>query len=1350
MNVGYYSIDNTDTNCQLPTNDYPTTYNVIERFKSVLSNPKNVGKGTNVNWENNSNVVVDSNGNTYYLLKSNVNNASFLKIIIVDANGKLLAQQDINNEFKNIDNTQKNKVYLIGNSRVTMAILVNDGGKLYRYYYNIKSTKNNSVLEIDSFDEKSITRDSKENYYSINTNTIPLEPRLSIHGSTINALIKPLNDKNLNENYPYLMTIEINNNKITEKCTIVKNSEVFQYLPSLQTRNEKKEEDAYFDFGTDYDVFLGNVKDIVYDPPSMVYLGNSIKMQRFDWSSTDFYYANTNGIGLYHRKDPESSSILWKITGEELPKDYSSMTTDFVAYSKKEKHLFSCINEDDQGENGYVAIIDTNTKKVYENKTVACSKDSIVLVKDRSFISSTKDGINFYQYDKNFNIQKIKSIGVVAAGSSFISAPVIFNDRLYANGNVYCNDTLSKDIISKDIFGETNKIVQNAESAKMNDKDKFNYMPILIGIGVFVLLAILASLLFMVKKKKNRDQSIQSIHSSREEFKLSDEDFDIDLNVGIRNSNSRFSNVTLESKQSFSSKFTTQSNLSQKSLIIKTEHSNKTNEVRNADTTTNNNYTQLKDTSATMVDENSKNITSPAYTNESTLFGSEKLAAHKYVDGSLEEIVPPSEVLYKNSKAPLLSSKNQNVSNDAKAGLVQTKNIPKPYPQQIIVVNQMLTDSPSNEDEVNHELIDNEMDVKLEKNRKSIPYIAPFITKIKNRNSKNYDMIPDNKTHHINNTSSSSIFSNDTIKQLDKQARNDNTFPSDHKKENELLADKAIKEAPVINRISIRSNSTSSTVKNGVENDELPPLAEASFSSAKKDTSFEIPEFPENNIRNIYKKPLLGKQSKASLMSIDPLKIDSDTFKERPQFNELLFDEDAIPPPTPEFASKNLTNDNSSDFSFRTSKTKNTLNSSSTSTSNYSERLDDIKQKYRQFQNNLQNKYNNESDQTSYFSAASSVTSNPIDDMKMEEFDLENDPFFVPPLPKPNNVFRTPNCNGSKSSVKTGGTSYYSATSDMLDEKESTRKFNNVPTDFNFSNVERDNTSEVAHTSFSYNDPNNDNISINSFHSCVNPVTSPIKVENIISRSGSQFSSAGSSNFYSINSAQLTSQSLPSSANVVSPTMDNLSLGNPHSIMHSDSIKSTTTFQSAADDSFISRAASVGSQFTNPFLRNSYASEISRNDNEGISPLSQNIFNDTNSFISAAESFHTVKTSGKRNDYDSPVQNIFNDTSSMASAAESFHTVKTSGKRNDYDSPVQNIFNDTSSMASAAESFHTVKTSGKRNDYDSPIQNIFNDTSSMASAAESFYTIKTNNTQATDATTNTFKTAKPGYNPFKN
>jgi len=543
-------------------------------------------------------------------------------------------------------------------------------------------------------------------------------------------------------------------------------------------------------------------------------------------------------------------------------------------------------------------------------------------------------------------------------------------------------------------------------------------------------------------------------------------------------------------------------------------------------------------------------------------------------------------------------------------------------------------------------------------------------------------------------------------------------------------------------------------------------------------------------------------------MSVDPLKIDSDTFKEHPQFDDLFFDEDGIPPP-PEFNRKILTSDNSSDLSFRTSKTTNTTNTkntTNTSNSNYSERLNDIKQQYRQFQNNLQNqnKYSNESsDQTSFFSAsaASSIVSNQLDDMKIEELNLEKDPFFVPPPPKKNNVFLFPGRNGSKSSVRTGKTSYYSASSAMFDE--SPKKFNNVPTDPNFSNNGRDDMSDAAHTSFSYNDPNNDNASINSFHSCIAPVRTPSRTRNIFAnRDSDQFSSTGSSNFYSIKSAQLTSQSLPSNGNgVVSPTMTSPTFGSSP-LMHRESIKSSTTFQSAADDGYNSGAASVASEVTNPFLRNSYASTVtSSSENpvnrisyDGPLPSTQNVFTDTSSFASAVDSFHTVNTNGRKTDYNGPLpstqnvftdtssfasavdsfhtvntnvkkpeydgpspssQNVFNDTSSFASAADSFHTVKTSGKKPEYDGPLpssQNVFNDASSFASAADSFHTVKTSGKKPEYDGPVPRVqnFTDASSFVSAADSFFTVKSSNTQATDATSNTFKTAKPGYNPFKN
>jgi len=438
------------------------------------------------------------------------------------------------------------------------------------------------------------------------------------------------------------------------------------------------------------------------------------------------------------------------------------------------------------------------------------------------------------------------------------------------------------------------------------------------------------------------------------------------------------------------------------------------------------------------------------------------------------------------------------------------------------------------------------------------------------------------------------------------------------------------------------------------------------------------------------------------------LKVSESIFKGSTLIKEALlcditFDEDAIPPP-PEFNQKILTSDNASDLSFRTSKTNNTSN---TSNSNYSDRMNDIKQQYRQFQNNLQNqnKLSNESsDQTSYFSAsaASSMKSNQLDDMKSEEIQMEKDPFFVPPPPKKNNVFLFPGRNGSKSSVKTGLTSYYSATSDIFDE-DASNKFS----------VRRDDMSEVAQTALSYHDPNNDAASINSFHSCLNPS----KMNNVFNNLDSdQISSTGSSNFYSIGSAQLTSQSLPYHDNGAASAKATPSFASPP-LMHHDSVKSSSTaFHSMNDDSQIS-GISDASQVTNPFLRDALASNpsepLSSTNNgylspQGISPASQNVFNDTSSFASAADSFHTVKTAGKRN--------------------------------NDYTGPLpmaQNVFNDTSSFASATDSFHTVKTAGKRN---VPQGQNFTDTSSFVSAADSFFTVKS---QATE-------TGKPDYNPFKN
>ncbi|ORX82710.1 hypothetical protein LY90DRAFT_49311 [Neocallimastix californiae] len=154
--------------------------------------------------------------------------------------------------------------------------------------------------------------------------------------------------------------------------------------------------------------------------------------------------------------------------------------------------------------------------------------------------------------------------------------------------------------------------------------------------------------------------------------------------------------------------------------------------------------------------------------------------------------------------------------------------------------------------------------------------------------------------------------------------------------------------------------------------------------------SYSLSELPENNIRGIYKKPLLGKQSMASLMSIDPLKIDSDIFREGPLLNELSLDEDGIPPP-PEFIPKSvLTSDKSSEISFHTSKSTN---------SSYSERLQDIKQQYRQFQDNLknQNKSSGESsDQLSFHSISNtSLGSRHFEEMRFKIKTL----LSFPPMP---------------------------------------------------------------------------------------------------------------------------------------------------------------------------------------------------------------------------------------------------------------------------------------------------------------------------------------------------------------
>jgi len=376
MNIGYYSIDNTDTNSQIPSNDYSTNYNVIDRFQSVLSNPKIHISDKNIKWENISNVVVDATGRSYYLLKLEVSNSTYLKFIIVDVEGKLLIQRDIDNAFKKLNLTQRNFIHLLGKERNTLAIIINDNDKLYRYYYALKeSNKNISGLEISSLNPKYAKRDSKDNYYHINTNSIPYEPRLSTQGSNLYALIYPSNDKTLPSNFPCLLNINVNNQKVTESCSPINNSDVYQFLPSLQANTEDNKEDTNFDFATDYNVFSSPIDKTVEDPSILSYIGTNLKLQRFDWSSPNFYYITDDAIGFYRRnKDVLKSSVEWQILSNNLPPNFVGSNADFVAYSNKNRHIFICIKENDQNENGHIAIIDIDARKINEDNNVSCTK----------------------------------------------------------------------------------------------------------------------------------------------------------------------------------------------------------------------------------------------------------------------------------------------------------------------------------------------------------------------------------------------------------------------------------------------------------------------------------------------------------------------------------------------------------------------------------------------------------------------------------------------------------------------------------------------------------------------------------------------------------------------------------------------------------------------------------------------------------------------------------------------------------------------------------------------------------------------------------------------------------------
>jgi len=1425
MNIGYYSIDNTETNCDLPETNFSTTYNVIERFKSVLTNPKD---SKDVDWKSISNVVVDASGNTYNLLKADVNNSTYLKVTIIGFDGKLLVQKDIDNTFKKINTTSRNLIYLMGNDREIITVVVNDDGKLYRYYYTIKSNEKNAGLELTEISDDLISRDSKDNYYNIDAETIPFDPRISIHGSNLYALIKPSNDESLNSNFPCLMDLSVDNQKVTEKCTPVRNNNVFQYLPSLQARNEETKDDTRFDFGTDNNVFSSPVDKIVYDPVSMAYLGSGTKMQRFDWSSPNYFYATDDSIGLYNRsKDPLTSSIIWKIPSNNLPVNYNSANTDFVAYSNKEKHLFVCVNENEQGENGHIVIVDTENKTIHEDTNVQCSKNSVVLLNNKNFISSTQNGINHYVYDNDFKISKVRSYDIAnglkarsvdGSDSSFVSSPVVYNNRIYANGNVFCNDVLSKDLVG---FG--NKINNGIQANEIEDvKNKgFSLKPVLIVVGIIALLAVLTSLLLISKKKKNNNgnQYATSDRSLPKEDILEDEDFDISLNVGVRN-RSKFN-----SGHSISSKRTTNSHISQKSLIKKTEQSspgnrdslndseyagtdnlddyniqvrdddyhnlrkersndiingmapiaeevrlkNKSSGLSNHTSTSgindsseyhdvnsrfydsndnqetynntqilNSSFIQHQDLGTSNALDSTTRILSPVQSsvNESTFINSDKLSpASKFPEESIDTIIPSPDVLYRNSRSPIVHNKNQNRISDTKVGMVQTKTIAAPNPQKVIVVNQMLA-NPFEEtiiENVNEIDAEKDMDAKSDK-RKSWSYLTsltnPFISKLKGSpklkgsHTKNQN---ENSLEKIANEGqlerhSNSVFSSKTVKPFEKEKSNLGSPLNKEEFNSEAQEDKVDRTS------SIQSNSTASTIKEDANT---------------KNKNIVVPDFPETSVKNIYKKPLLGKQSKASLMSVDPLNID---LKEQPQINDLSFDEVALPPP-PGIKQKNiLTSDNSSEVSFRTTKTSN---------SNYSERINDIKQQYRQFQNNLQNqnKYSTESDQTSFMSAASSS----LDEIKTEDISLEHDSLVIPPFPAKNNVnindiFLVPNRNNSKTSVRTGGTSYYSATSDMFDDKDSTRRIKNQQQ--NDPNHKNDILAEKACSSVSYTDPS-DNISVYSFRSAFpsnTPGHSPSRNRHVFNRQSSD-----SQSFYSVRKSQITSPNI-TSRHSISSTSPSISpyMGSPQTpsshyqsgvyspITNRESIKSVISFHSVSDDGLMATSPSASSHVTNPFIT-STSGLPSKYD--GPLPISRNIYNDTSSFASATDSFHTVQSNtstmkrmknGDEDDISPPTSpSPFNPDTSFSSVNESFHTIKRNGSIPSVPSvpsvplvPSHPNFTDASSFVSAVDSFHTVKTSSgqvKRNEYDGPmplVQN-FTDASSFASAVESFHTIKT-------------------------
>jgi len=1423
MNVGYYSIDNTETNCDLPETDFSTTYNVIERFKPVLTNPKD---SKDVDWKSISNVVVDASGNTYNLLKSDVNNSSYLKIIIIGYDGKLLVQKDIDNTFKKINTTNRNLIYLMGNNRDTIAVIVNDDGQLYRYYYSIKSNENNAGLELSEISDDLISRDSKDNHYNIDTETIPFDPRISIHGSNLYALIKPSNDESLNSNFPCLMDLRVDNQKVTEKCTPVRNNNVIQYLPSLQARNEETKDDARFDFGSDYNVFSSPVDKIVYDPISMAYLGSGIKMQRFDWSSPNYFYATDDSIGLYNRsKDPLTSSITWKIPSNNLPANYNSGNTDFVAYSNKEKHLFVCVNENQQGENGHIVIVDTENKTIHEDTNVQCSKNSVVLLNNKNFISSTQNGINHYSYDNDFKISKVRSYDIANGlkarsvddeNSSFVSSPVVYNNRIYANGNVFCNDVLSKDLVG---FG--NKINNGIQANEIEDEKSkgFSLKPVLIVVGIIALLAVLASLLLISKKKKNNisnqyETSERSL--PKEEDILEDDDFDISLNVGVRN-RSKYNSV-----HSISSKRTTDSHLSQKSLIKKIEQSspgnrdsmngsentgtnnsedyniqvhdgdyhnlrkerskdiinemspiaeevkltnkssglsyhtsnsgindsseyhdvnsrffdsNDNQETYNNTQILNSKYIQHQDLGTSNITDNTTRILSPTQSsvNESTFINSDKLSpASKFPEESIDTIIPSPDVLYKNSKSPIVHSKNQNKISDTKVGMVQTKTIAAPIPQKVIVVNQMLA-NPFEETVIENVNEDSEKDVDAKSDkRKSWSYLTsltnPFISKLKgspklkgshtkNQNENSLEKIASESQLERH---SNSVFSSKTVKPFEKERSSLGSQLNKDEINLEAQGDKVKRTS------SIQSNSTTSTIKEDVN------------TKNKNDKGIVVPEFPEANVKNIYKKPLLGKQSKASLMSIDPLKID---LKKQPQINDISFDDVALPPP-PSIKQKNiLTSDNSSEVSFRTTKTSN---------SNYSERLNDIKQQYRQFQNNLhnQNKYSTESDQTSFISAASSS----LDEIKTEDISFEHDSIVIPPFPGKNSInindiFIVPNRNNSKTSVRTGGTSYYSATSDMFEDKDSTRRIKNPQ---HYDPIHKnDIIAEKASSSVSYTDPS-DNISVYSFRSAFPsnaPIHSPSRNRHALS--------SDSQSFYSVRkSTQITSPNI-SSRHSISSTSPSVSpyMGSPQTpssnyqsgvyspITNRESIKSVISFHSISDDGLMTTSPSISGHVTNPFMTNTSGLP---NKYDGPLPISRNIYNDTSSFASATDSFHTVQSNastmkkmknGDENDISPPTSpSPFNPDTSFSSANESFHTITRNGSIPTVPSvPSHPNFTDASSFASAVDSLHTIKTSSgqvSRNEYDGPMPSMplvqnFTDASSFASAAESFHTVKT-------------------------